>query len=73
MYMLPALSNVSPAGKLRLADVAGPPSPAKPDVPIPAMLLIVNFGAWPKHAPIGKMLKNTLANTRKPRLDTVIS
>ena len=33
------------AGKLRAAAVACPPSPEKPDTPVPATVLMVNFGA----------------------------
>src|ERR1700757_221154 len=36
MYRLPALSTATPTGLLRLALVAGPPSPENPCVPLPA-------------------------------------
>jgi len=68
MYMFPALSRAIPEGNARLAAVAGPPSPAKPDAPVPAIELMLNFGPCPKLTPA----RNTLAKTDRIR-DTVIS
>ena len=41
MNRLPAASNASRTGALSRADVAGPPSPVQPDVPVPAMVTTV--------------------------------
>src|SRR4029079_2842011 len=39
MYRLPARSTATPAGKLSIALVAGPPSPLNPAVPVPATVV----------------------------------
>ncbi len=39
-YILPALSRFIPAGYLMVAEVAAPPSPLEPMVPVPAIVLI---------------------------------
>src|SRR3989475_3635202 len=41
MKTLPAPSSATPAGKSSSAAVAGPPSPLKPAVPLPATIVIV--------------------------------
>src|SRR5712664_1993217 len=41
MKRLPAPSTTTLVGMLRLADVAGPPSPLKPSVPFPATVLMI--------------------------------
>ncbi len=40
MYTLPVASTVTPFGELRLAAVAGPPSPKNPNVPSPAIVVM---------------------------------
>src|SRR5437773_5198003 len=40
MYRLPAASTATPVGPARLAFVAGPPSPPKPEVPVPATVVM---------------------------------
>src|SRR6476619_2950246 len=62
-YKLPAASNATPAGNFNCAAVAAPPSPANPAEPVPATVLIVNFGACAKHTDT----RNTLANPLRPR------
>ena len=37
-------SMVTPVGEFNLAEVAGPPSPAKPGIPTPAAVLMSPFG-----------------------------
>src|SRR5664280_18204 len=41
MYRLPAASTARPLGMSRQAWVAGPPSPQKPAVPLPATVVMV--------------------------------
>src|SRR5664280_2025204 len=45
MYRLPAASTARPIGATRHAWVAGPPSPQKPLVPLPATVVMVPSGA----------------------------
>src|ERR1039457_3865884 len=45
MKRLPALSTATPSGSRSSAEVAGPPSPLKPRVPLPATVLIAPAGA----------------------------
>ena len=40
MKRFPALSTATPPGAAKLASVAGPPSPLKPDVPFPATVVM---------------------------------
>src|SRR5690242_20704856 len=41
IYKLPALSNAMPDGEFNDALSAGPPSPANPDVPLPATVVMM--------------------------------
>ena len=41
IYTLPSQSAVNPIGKLSFADVAFPPSPENPAVPVPANVAIL--------------------------------
>jgi hypothetical protein len=43
MYKLPALSRAMPRGPFSAAAVAGPPSPEKEKLPLPAIVEIVPF------------------------------
>lgn len=45
MKRFPASSTVTSAGKLSWADVAGPPSPAYPAVPLPATVVMTPSGS----------------------------
>src|SRR5947207_2716491 len=42
MYRLPLASTATPAGTLRLAFVAAPPSPAKPKTPLLATVVMIH-------------------------------
>src|SRR5437868_7089245 len=41
IYTLPTLSTATASGRARDARVADPPSPANPNAPVPAIVLIV--------------------------------
>src|SRR6266705_3023330 len=41
MYTLPAASTATPLGSFNDAEVAGPPSPLNPSLPLPAIVVIV--------------------------------
>lgn len=43
MYTLPAWSTATPCGRLSPASVAAPPSPTKPPVELPAMVVMIPF------------------------------
>src|SRR5664280_654782 len=68
MYRLPAASTNRPYGMSRHAWVAGPPSPQKPLVPLPATVVMVPSGAtrrtrsWPGSA----MYRLPAASTARP-------
>ncbi len=40
-YRLPAASTATPPGSLRVALVAGPPSPENPTLPLPATVVMI--------------------------------
>ena len=42
---MPALSTTTPRGRFSCADVAGPPSPLSPAVPLPATVLMLPSAA----------------------------
>ncbi len=57
IYTLPAPSRATPIGRFRLAEVAGPPSPENPAVPVPAMVEMIPAELtlrmrWPPESPI---------------------
>src|SRR5881296_1293217 len=41
MYTFPAGSTATPTGKLNSAEVAGPPSPLNPSLPLPAIVVMI--------------------------------
>src|SRR5947199_2047050 len=41
MYTLPAGSTATPLGPFNDAEVAGPPSPSHPSLPLPAIVLMI--------------------------------
>ncbi len=41
MYTLPDVSNATPKGWFNVADVANPVSPLKPEVPVPAIVVMI--------------------------------